>query len=170
MYFGIKQKLIYMIDFKNLTKEQDLELKSLILAMQNISLGDLHNLGDNGTQILTFESDQRGTKEKPFPLDFKNLNEETAKSLSSLIENLQQSLINNLNEEKYDAGEKGILLSTSQGPVNFNRKELIDAVSNLTIIGIYFLKLHWDNINAPFKSKTFNKKKNYLCRLKFWKI
>ena len=153
-----------MVDFKNLTKEQEDGLKSLVVAMQTTAIGDLNHLKESGFQILTFASDQSTGSENPFVLDFKKLDETTLGVLSYSIELLQKSLISKLSEEKGDPDEMGIFISNPSCSKNFSRSKLIQEIIFLTPVGIWLLQSHWEFINTPFKSK----KKNFWSKLKFW--
>lgn len=140
-----------MIDFKNLTKEQEDGLRSLVTAMQQTSLSDLEHFKNSGIQILTFGVDQKSGDTKAM-LDFSKLDEETLGVLSYSIELLQKSLVIKLTEEKGDPNEKSIFISNPSKPTNFSRNDLIQEVIFLTPVGLWLLQSHWEFINTPFKT------------------
>ena len=142
-----------MIDFKNLSVEQENQLRKLIVVMQETVITDLSYLKEVGAKILTFESDKISANKSSVLLDFKNLDEKTAKNLSSSIEILQQSLLKELNSEKGDPDEKGIFVSSPKGALNLSRNDVINEVSGFTPIGICLMQNHWEYINISFDDK-----------------
>lgn len=142
-----------MIDFKNLSVEQENQLRKLIAVMQETVITDLSYLKEVGAQILTFDSDKPYINKAGILLDFKKMDEETAKNLSAAIQIIQKSLLKELQDEKGDPDEKGIFVSSPRGALNLSRNDVIKEVSDLTPIGICILQNHWEYINIPFDDR-----------------
>ncbi len=139
-----------MIDFTQLTKEQRDGVLSLVGAMQKTAIKDLQNLKHIGAHILTFGKDPAGSHR--MVLDFDALDTEALSIIAHTIEMLQKSLLQQLNDEKGDPDEKGIVMSTPKGEVNLSTNGVKDEVKNLTPLGLHFLELHLHTINSPFSS------------------
>lgn len=150
-----------MIDFKNITEEQQISLASLVGAMQKTAIEDLQHLKSIGAQIWTFTTDEK-TGKITAVVNFDTLDDETLSVLSYSIEMLQGSLLKKIAEENVDPDEKGLFMSTPQGEVNMNNNEIKNEVLNYTPLGIFLLEMHWNSINTSFTSDVHRVSKSSL--------